>query len=138
MSFKITDLTCNYMSTPVGIDDIPHFSYKIVSDESDFTQKSYRICVKNAERTVWDSGEVLSDAQIMIKYGGEALSPKTRYLWTLTVTDTCGERAVGESYFETGMERSAIWDAKWITADPSFIYIGGGEIFKDGKEHNIP
>ena len=46
MAFQVIDLTCNYMSQPIGIDDTPFFSYKLEAKCSGETLKAYQIIVR--------------------------------------------------------------------------------------------
>ncbi len=125
MAFKIVDLTCNYMKNPIGIDDIPHFSYRLEADFSEEVLKGYQLVVRDGERIVWDSGRVAKDRQILIKYGGEKLKPQTRYTWKVTVWNQKEEKSDSEcASFETGRMKPYNWEAKWITADPRFVDIG--------------
>lgn len=59
----------------------------------DQDQTAYRIVVVNTVggATVWDSGQVLGNASTYVIYSGPALSPASRYSWTVsTWTQSCG------------------------------------------------
>lgn len=113
------------MVNPIGIDDIPYFSYKLESNKNDEILSAYRIQVRNANETAWDSGRVDEDKQILIKYDGKELQPQTRYIWQVSVWNNCGEQTdSADAYFETGRMRPFQWEAKWITSDPKYIDIG--------------
>ena len=125
MANRLLLLKCNHMESPLGVDDLPHFSYRLTSDDPTVRQTAYRITVASADKTVWDSGFVSSDEQILIPYAGEALAPTTRYTWQVSVrTSDGGETTSASAYFETGMMRSFGWNAKWITAGNRAIYLG--------------
>lgn len=124
MALLLTDLKCNNMTAPIGIDDLPHFSFKTMSDDSDFRIAYYRIIVREKENVIWDSGFVNEDRQILIPYGGKKLMPETRYYWQLTVRGNDNDEAIAESFFETGRMKPFNWSAKWITSDPRGIFIG--------------
>lgn len=125
MAFKIIDLTCNYMMNPIGIDDIPYFSYRLEAENFDETLKAYQLIVREGDHVVWDSGRVNEDKQILIKYGGEELKPQTKYCWSVSVWNQKGEKSDGESaFFETGRMKPFGWEAKWITSDPKNVDIG--------------
>lgn len=125
MSFKITELTCNHMTNPIGIDDVPYFSYKLTSDKVEKKLVAYEITVTDGENVVWNSGRVPADNQVLIKYAGEPLKPETRYYWNVSVWSCCGERSDSEkAFFETGRMKAYSWEANWITADPQAIFIG--------------
>lgn len=74
-------------------------------------QISYRIRVtKGAVLTVWDSGNVASQSCSDISYGGTALEPFQRYLWTAEWTSSTGVlSAVASASFETGPMAPVDW-----------------------------
>ena len=122
MSIKIYDMTVNHMPSPAGVDDTPHFSYKLALEGTH--QVSYRLLVSDKDGLVWDSGRRMSDNQVMIPCEGQ-LAPCTAYTWQVEVTDDKGSTAISEpASFSTGMMKPFGWDAKWITADPQSIFIG--------------
>ena len=125
MSFQIVDLTCNHMKDPIGMDDRPHFSYRLISDAQGMIQTAYRLVVSDRNGIVWDSGRVNSDQQILIPYNGKPLQPKTRYQWQVTVWDQSNDSASSESaIFEMGKMQCFGWNAKWITATPITVMVG--------------
>lgn len=127
MAFKIVDLTCNYMKNPVGIDDIPYFSYRL-EDENNDILSAYQLIVCAGDHVVWDSGRICEDRQILIKYDGERLEPETKYAWKVTVWNQKDEKTDSEAaFFETGRRKPYNWEAKWITADPRFVDIGNNK-----------
>lgn len=115
--YILQDLTVEYVREPLGMDAAaPRFGWKIEADTPDWKQKAFRlevVCVA-CGKTVWDSGEVCSDATFHIPYDGEPLRPTTRYTVHLTVWDTAGNAAQAETAFETGLmgQISASWIAQ--------------------------
>lgn len=107
---KIENITVNYLKQPIGLDEIPEFSWNISSNVNGTYQTSYRVEVYG----VWDSGVVNSDNCLFIKYDGKELSPRTRYDFKITVTDNFGNTATAESYFETGLLTYKNFNARWI------------------------
>lgn len=115
------DLKVNGLTDPVGIPmgEAPRFSWKIDSDETGAKQKSYQIKVTDdAGTTVWDSGvQEKSDSQD-IAYEGDALVPRGRYAWTVTVPDKDGKELQSEeATFICGLADGTMgaWEgAKWI------------------------
>lgn len=117
---KAACLKTEYRNNPVGIDEkTPRFSWKLISDKKDVIQQSYRIVVTDESGNVsWDSGIVNTDESIGVCYQGNPLKPKTRYFWTVTVTDSTKDTSVSEpAYFETGFLKEVSWMAKWIESD---------------------
>lgn len=113
---KLRDLRIEYRENPIGIDATnPRFSWKLMSEEKDIIQKSYRIEVTCGENLVWDSGEVATDTSVCIRYAGQALEPKKCYKVKVTVTDNYDNAAMIEGYFETGLMTCENMQADWIT-----------------------
>ena len=99
MSITIKDLTVNYLTNPLGIDEIPRFSWKLAQDGRGNKQRSYRIKVMTGSKVVWDSRNVRSNESVLIEYKGKKLLPRTTYRWNVSVTDKKGERAQSEDSF---------------------------------------
>ena len=118
----IYDICVEYRHEPIGIDvKNPRFSWKINSDLVDTLQESYRIRVMqmtplNTERgIVWDSGEVISEQSVLVRYEGEELKARTAYRVEITVKDNHGEEACAATSFETGLIHPENMKADWIT-----------------------
>ena len=118
MPATVYDVKTNRMVNPIGVDSKkPAFSWKIKSNKNGLVQKSYAITVKDENGSeVWNSGEVLSDVSLNIRYEGKALKPSARYAWDLLLTLSDGTKARYEgATFETGLlSASPLSDAKWI------------------------
>ena len=56
----IQDLRISYRKNPIGMDEAPRFSWKLVSEKRDVVQKYYQIQVVHQGKLVWDSGCVES------------------------------------------------------------------------------
>ncbi|HPB17107.1 MAG TPA: hypothetical protein PK870_05600, partial [Clostridia bacterium] len=114
MSITIKDLTVNYLTNPIGIDEIPRFSWKLTQDGRGNRQRSYRIKVMTGGKMVWDSKNVKGDECILIEYKGRKLMPRTTYRWNVSITDKAGERAQSEdAFFDTGKLDEA-WTGSYI------------------------
>lgn len=114
---SLYDLTVEQRTEPLGIDEMyPAFSWKLKSDQNNVFQKTYRLCVKDGEKTVWDSGTANSEQSTFVVYGGPVLKERTRYTWSVTVSDG-NETAEAESFFETGLQSGRSFEgcAEWIT-----------------------
>lgn len=114
METKMTiyDFKTEYQANPKGLSvKIPGFSWKISSRSQDTVQKRYQIVVSSGEKTVWDSGRVLSSQSVLVPYGGEALEEEKHYRVCVAVEDNHGNRAETEAFFDTG-----IWDTERLTA----------------------
>ena len=112
---RLTNMKVLGLRSPLGIDQVPTFSWQIVSDERGFRQQSYELKVEDAAgRTVWHSGVVTSAEQSNITYQGEKLASRSAYTWTLSVTGTNGETTQSRSSFETAFMDASEWTADWI------------------------
>ncbi|GHT42633.1 hypothetical protein AGMMS49965_14550 [Bacteroidia bacterium] len=117
---EINDLRVEYLKNPVGI-DVPHprFSWKMKSNERGAAQTAYEIVVSSnpsGKDVVWTSGQVASDKSVHIPYGGAALSPTTRYYWTVNVWNQQNEKLTSSepAFFETGLMDSGWSNAQWL------------------------
>lgn len=119
---EVYGLKTNGSENPLGIDvETPDFAWKLRSDEQGVMQASYRIQVSGEEsftEPVWDSGEVISDRSVGIRYEGEPLQVSVRYYWRVLLRMEAGQ-TVGSpvGWFETGLmgTESSVWHgAQWI------------------------
>lgn len=122
--FQVISCTCNYQKNPQGIDGIPVFSWKMMSEfQGDYQIARQIIVAENlvaladdAKNKVWDSGKVMDEKNLSIYYEGVGLKPRTRYYWQVTAWNSQNQMAQGPiSWFETG-KRKEVWQAKWIGA----------------------
>ena len=102
---KITTCKVNRLSEPLGFALYdPAFSW-IVEDAAG-RQQSARIVVTSGGKTVRDTG--WTDLDPHAAYLGRALSPRTRYEWTVAVrADDGSEAESGPHFFETGKSNIA-------------------------------
>ena len=136
---KIVNLKTEYSETPLGIDITnPRFSWQMKSQGYGFRQSAYQIVVTDeARHEIWNSGKILDDASLNIKYAGTKLQPCSRYVWKVYVWDQKQERYNSESWFETGLMNSnpysSAWNgAKWIggKSDNMVLYSPYLPVFK--------
>ncbi len=120
---RLADLKVNFVERPLAMDEeAPSFSWRMDCSRQGARQTAYRICVKNGEETVWDSGLTESAESVGIRFGSteKKLVPKTEYRWFLSVWDELGEELSSESSFTTGLMSRTLQDwhgAKWIGPD---------------------
>jgi len=116
----IKNLRVEYMKNPIGIDVAnPRFSWEIESDVTGMKQNACEIILSYDESgsdVVWDSGIMQSGQSIGITYGGTALSPSTRYYWTVNIWDKDNIKITSpeKAFFETGLLSSGWSDAQWL------------------------
>ncbi len=139
----LTELQVCGKEEPLDVDTTqPVFSWKMESDRSGASQKSYRIVVSDNEgNTIWDSGDVESDISVGIPYEGSELEPCTSYNWNVTVTDETGATMTESSKFETSLLDTEIsaWDgASFIGADELSLDATGSTLFDITTKVQIP
>ena len=113
----IKDFLIERRNNPLGIDENPHFSWKLVSKKQNVMQKQYQIQVTSHGKLIWDSGIVESNQSVQVPYAGKKLVPMTRYEVMVNVWNNYGELLQEKGFFETGLMGEANWKASWITHD---------------------
>lgn len=123
-----TDLRCEYLSDPLGLDVAhPRFSWVCSSGERGRRQASYQIIVATTEAKLeeatgdaWDTGRVRSSGQTHIEYSGIPLESGTRYHWKVRLWDQDGGMSSwsASACFETGLLKPEDWQGKWIARQP--------------------
>ncbi|MDR1561766.1 MAG: glycoside hydrolase family 78 protein [Dysgonamonadaceae bacterium] len=123
---KVTDLRCEYLTDPLGIDvDIPRLSWKITNTKSVRSQRQtgYRILIASSAdklkedlADVWDSKLVASNESNLIPVKCGSLKHSQNYFWKVKAYDKDGKESKWSSTarFSTGLKDSADWQGKWI------------------------
>lgn len=128
---SVTDLRCEYLQNPLGI-DMPHprFSWEMTSSRRGVTQSAYRILVASSpdnlqidSADLWDSGKQSSDDAVNIPYEGENLESGTAYYWKVRIWDQAGDatRWSEVASFHTGLLTASDWTGQWIAAGDTSI-----------------
>ena len=119
-NLKIYDLTVNYLKNPCGIDTVPRFSFKAQSGIRGDKLAEFTVTVSanpDFSSPVWQRHFGSEDGSVLIRYEGEALSPVTRYYFSVEAKSAAGAEGKNESgTFVTG-KLSERWSGKWITAN---------------------
>ena len=116
----VVSLLVNQLKHAYGV-VTPSFTWKIESARQGAAQKAYRIRVfegrDGAGAPYWDSGEVVSNASLAIRYAGPALKPARAYSWRVAIKDETGEWTESEAaVFETALtDDAALKKADWIS-----------------------
>ena len=120
----LTNLKCEYLQNPFGIDELhPRFTWQIRSEEFGILQKKYQLVVGTIENEVakgkgniWESG-IIESSTIPIIYQGPSLQPFTKYFWSVRIQDESSNWSewAFPAYFETGMIKQENWKGQWIT-----------------------
>lgn len=112
---KLKDLTISYRDNPIGLDELPKFSWKMCGEEKNLKQCFYQVIVKDKNEVVWDSGTIESDDSLFIEYKGIERRPFRKYDVKVTAFDNYGNKDNISGQFETGLLDTNNWKAKWIT-----------------------
>lgn len=136
---EILNLRTNYEKNPLGIEELPRFSWEMSAPgQYGAAQKAYRLVVakgkENLEKGifVYDSGKKESSLSVSIGYEGEPLDPETRYYWQVSVWDEKGKELSSkqEAWFETALMGKNWSGAQWIGSRASTLtkYAGKADI----------
>lgn len=86
-------LTCELLEEP-HLTSITHpspgFGWIVNDSRRGAAQSAYQIVVERTEpspQAVWDTGKVVSDKSINVRYEGETLSPNSKYAWKVRTWD---------------------------------------------------
>jgi len=123
----VTGLRCEFMKTPLGIDDAqPALSWTIQDDRHGVMQTAYRVLVASStallaqgQGDLWDSGDVASDQSHLVVYAGKPLVSRERCFWKVQVrTAADGQTLTGgwsePSWWEMGLLQPTDWQGSWI------------------------
>lgn len=120
---KPTDLTCEYLTNPIGLDARrPRLSWVLDSDRRAWRQSACRIVAASRpellpERPdVWDSGRLETDQSVHVDYGGPALKSRRRVWWAVRVWDEllAASAFSDPAFWEMGLLKDSDWRAQWI------------------------
>ena len=122
-----SDLRCEYMDNPLGIDNsMPQLSWKLQSGQRDQSQTAYRILVasdaaklKKNIGDLWDSGKVASSDETGVVYDGNPLAFGAECFWKVMVWDQDDKAGQWSraSKWSMGVLGADQWDIAWIGFD---------------------
>ncbi len=122
----VTNLKCEYLENPLGIDmPQPRLSWTVSSSLRGVSQSAYRILVadgreslRNDTGNVWDSGQVSSAQSVNVVYDGQQLQSGQTYYWKVRSWNQDGEQSPWSEIhtFHTGLMQPSDWEAEWIAA----------------------
>lgn len=123
----VEELTCEYSSLPLGVDQVaPRLSWNIVTETRNWKQSAYQIIVasdleklKKDSGDGWNSGKVIADNNILIRYAGKPLHSFTTYYWKVKVWDAHGKGSGWSrpASWKMGVLSIADWKGQWIGSD---------------------
>ncbi|MFV1967493.1 MAG: family 78 glycoside hydrolase catalytic domain [Pirellulaceae bacterium] len=130
-TLKATDLRCEYLVNPLGMDDLqPRLSWKLAPTAEGLRgqrQSAYRVLVAS-ERSLldqdrgdlWDSGRIASDQSHLVSYDGKPLPSRIQCWWKVRVRDERGNASDWSpaAHWSMGLLTPNAWqEAKWIGLD---------------------
>jgi len=116
-------LRCEYTVNPLGIDNVtPRLSWQMAHGRRGARQTAYQLRVSTLRdmeakpATLWDTGKVVSDASIQIRYGGRKLKSRQRAYWQVKVWDAEGVESPWSepALWEMGLLKQEDWEGMWI------------------------
>ena len=119
---KVESPLAENLSNPVGLGvSNPRFSWRLVSEKRNVTQKAYEVRVSSdaqGSKIVWNSGRVESDSSVHVSYKGEALQSGKKYYWQVRVWDNSGKSSGWSSiaFFQMSLLNLSDWKAFWISS----------------------
>ena len=121
------ELKTEYLNRPLTLETPnPRFSWKLIpradgTVKQNLTQTAYQILVSSTydgPADLWDSGKVMSDNTVNIRYAGKPLKSRQLATWKVNVWDQDGVKSEGltNATFGMGLLEKSDWKAKWINA----------------------
>ncbi len=118
------DLKVEYLSNPIGIDTVnPRLSWHVESGKRGQFQTAYQIIVASSQKILdsdtgdlWDTGKIMSDNTLHIKYQGKPLKSYQRCFWKVKVWDKNGVPSswTKPSSWSMGILSENEWAGKWL------------------------
>lgn len=143
---RAVHLKCENRNNPKGLNsDVPRFSWALEAGQPCYNkrQSAYRILVADHENLqsgdtvlLWDSGKVVSDQSLYLRYQGNALRSDQRLYWAVIVWDENDQAMFLSAVqtFSTGLIEQQAWSANWIAR--YFVLPAGRELPADNKYDN--
>jgi alpha-L-rhamnosidase len=125
-SLLISDLRCEYLIDPLGIDTPePRFSWKLIDASHTRGQKqtAWQIIItapptsdSGKTTTLWDSGKVASEESVNNTYAGSPLASNQDARWKVRIWDKNGKPTAWskEASFTIGLLNPSDWNGEWI------------------------
>ncbi len=119
---KIDRIRINYQDNPVGIDRINDISWRILSEQRDVFQKSYRLQIaENADFTdlLYDSGRVETNQSVHVTAGdiNNKLHSSAAYYMRVQAETTAGMTDWADACFVTALLSAEEWTSPFITIE---------------------
>ncbi len=122
-----TDLRCEYMTNPLGIDAVhPRLSWKLDSSSTNVMQRACHVLVASTrekldanEGDLWDSRRKISREETGMVYAGRELSSGMQCFWKVKVYTgaTDSPEWSAPAFWTMGLLQPEDWEALWIGFD---------------------
>jgi len=132
-SVTVTDLRCEYLKDPLGIDvGQPRLSWKLAAvapKSRGQRQTAYQVLVASSEALLrqgqgdlWYSGTITSDQSVHVVYAGRPLASGMECFWRVRVMDENGVASPWSTpaRWTMGLLDKSDWSAQWIGIDQVF------------------
>jgi len=98
---QVSNLQCEYLINPIGIDAIaPRLHWQMMDNRQGAMQSASQVIVGTDSVQVaagtgncWDT-EKVSGSEMLVSYQGKALQPFTKYYWSVTLWDNDQQKSV--------------------------------------------
>ena len=127
-SLFVTNLACEYRVNPLGVDlTQPRLGWTLQSSQRGDKQTAYQILVASSQALLdanagdlWDSGQIISEAQNQIQYGGAALQTSQQVFWKVRVWDVSSAASPWSpsAIWTMSVLNPSDWSAQWIMGVP--------------------
>jgi alpha-L-rhamnosidase len=127
---RVTDLQCEHLQNPLGVDRVPEFHWRLVTTDAQRRgqrQAAYRVQVASTatalasgDGDLWDSGKVAAGGDPYVQYAGEPLGAGRLCHWRVKSWDEAGAETPWSepARFGVGLLTAADWQgAEWIGFD---------------------
>ena len=113
---QATDLRCNHLDNPLGVDTPPQFSWRCAPQSAwRVTAAATPQALLDGKDLLWDSLRVEGPQTQGIRWGAGPLRSATACHWRVQTWDDAGNAAWSDpAVFETGLLHPEDWQAKWI------------------------
>lgn len=132
-SVTVTDLRCEYLKNPLGIDaSQPRLSWKLAAADPQARgqrQTAFQVVVASTkalldkdQADLWDSGVASLGQSVHVVYTGRPLGPGTECFWKVRVKDENGVLSAWSqpARWTMGLLEKSDWMGKWIGTDELF------------------
>jgi alpha-L-rhamnosidase len=143
---ELTDLRCEYLVAPEGIDvRQPRLSWRLTAKRRGAAQKAWQVRVASSREKLlrgeadrWDSGRRPGAATSQVAYGGTALAAGAEYFWQVRSWDEADRPTAWSeaARWSMGLLAPGDWRAQWISfRDTSPLHTSRKELFLPSARH---